>query len=70
MACTWYVTPCDCDFRDDADVPRVCLPHEPDVESLAQEVIAGLAAQPGLQEKSAIFATGAILSRHYPCIDE
>lgn len=70
MMCTWYVTPCDCDYGQANEVPRVCLPQSPDVEALARTVIAGLAKQTELQAKDASFAAATILSSLYSCGDE
>lgn len=69
MLCTWYVTPCDCDYGKKQDLPRVCLPQTVSVETLASEVVAGLQAQPGLKTRDAGFAAARILSRIYPCHD-
>ena len=69
MMCTWYVTPCDCDYSKGSETPRVCLPPSPDIEALAREVTAGLRAQPDLQGKGANIAAGLILTRIYPCSD-
>ena len=70
MMCTWYVTPCDCFQSEDSEIPRVCLPPVPDVDALAREVIEGLAATPGLFNKSADVAAGVILEKSFPCTDE
>jgi hypothetical protein len=67
--CTWYVTPCDCDYGNKPDMPRVCLPASVPVEMLARDVVDGLSDQPGLQQKDADIATALILSRTYPCND-
>ena len=69
MLCTWYVTPCDCDYGKEQEAPRVCLPETVTVETLAGEVIAGLQEQPGLKTGDAGFAAALILSRIYPCHD-
>lgn len=65
--CTWYVTPCDCDYGMASDTPRVCLPKSEPVESLAQTVVEGLREQPELHAEDADFAAATILSRIYPC---
>lgn len=67
MLCSWYVTPCDCDYEKNNQLPRVCLPGIPDIDFLAQQVISGLIASPELLDKKADFAASTILSRHYPC---
>ena len=67
MMCTWYVTPCDCDYDKNNDIPRVCLPASTDIDALAREVITGLIAQPELQELNADIAANTILIRNYPC---
>jgi len=69
MLCTWYVTPCDCDYDKVQEFPRVCLPGTVTVEILAGEVIAGLRGQPELKTKYAGLAAALILSRIYPCHD-
>jgi hypothetical protein len=69
MLCTWYVTPCDCDYGKEQKIPRVCLPETVTVETLAYEVIAGLQEQPELKTKDAELAVALILSRIYPCRD-
>jgi len=69
MMCTWYVTPCDCYYSVDSEIPRVCLPPAPDVAALAREVADGLAATPELLEKTADVAAGTILKRNYPCTE-
>ena len=65
--CTWYVTPCDCTYNRDKQIPRVCLPATVSVEALAQEVISGLREQAALQGEEAAVAATFILSRTYPC---
>jgi len=70
MLCTWYVTPCDCDYGKKQEIPHVCLPATVTVETLAREVIAGLQQQPGLKTKDAGFAAALILSHIYPCHDQ
>jgi hypothetical protein len=65
--CTWYVTPCDCDYGMVNDMPRVCLPKSVPVESLAQTVVEGLREQPELHMENADYAAATILSRIYPC---
>jgi hypothetical protein len=65
--CTWYVTPCDCDYGKGNDMPRVCLPDRIAVETLARIVVAGLKDQPGFHAEDADFAAARILSRVYPC---
>lgn len=67
--CTWYVTPCDCDYGKSNDLPRVCLPEAESTESLARTVIAGLRETPGLLDKPADYAAAIILSREYPCTE-
>ena len=67
--CTWYVTPCDCEYSKDPQAPRVCLPEFVAIEALAKQVVNGLKAQPELQEKNAEVAAAIILSRTYPCSD-
>jgi len=69
MMCTWYVTPCDCNYGNENELPRVCLPPSPDIDALAHEVITGLIAQPELQELNADIAANTILIRNYPCDD-
>jgi len=69
MLCTWYVTPCDCDYGREQEIPRVCLPATVTVESLAGEVLAGLRAQPALRTEDAGVAAAIILSHIYPCSD-
>lgn len=69
MLCTWYVTPCDCDYGKKQEYPRVCLPETVTVETLASEVVAGLQEQPGLKTEAAGPAAALILSRIYPCHD-
>lgn len=69
MLCTWYVTPCDCDYGKKQEIPRVCLPGTVSVETLANEVMAGLQQQPELKTEDAGFAAALILSRIYPCHD-
>jgi len=63
--CTWYVTPCDCNI--DKSIPMVCLPESAETKSLAAIVIAGLTAQPHLQQLDATQAAAKILSEKYPC---
>ena len=67
--CTWYVTPCDCNYGTASDLPRVCLPDSVPVETLARKVIAGLREDPELQYQPADYAAAIILSRDYPCIE-
>lgn len=67
--CFWYVTPCDCDYRKAANLPRVCLPQSVPTETLARTVIDGLKEKPELQSESADYAASVILSRIYPCSD-
>lgn len=67
--CTWYVTPCDCDYGLDAVMPRVCLPEKIPVEDLARTVINGLKEQSELLAEDADFAAATILSRVYPCTE-
>jgi hypothetical protein len=45
----------------------VCLPEAVATESLAREVVTGLAAKPELQSQDADAAAAMILSRIYPC---
>jgi hypothetical protein len=65
--CTYYVTPCDCAAVREAGVPRVCLPDDVPVETLAHKVVDGLVASPDLQLRTAAAAAGEILSVDYPC---
>lgn len=65
--CTWYVTPCDCDYGKTKEMPRVCLPESVPAESLARIVVSGLKEQPGLHKDYADYAAAIILSRVYPC---
>jgi len=65
--CTWYVTPCDCDYGKKNEMPRVCLPESVPVESLARIVVDGLKEQPGLHREDANYAAALILTRVYPC---
>jgi hypothetical protein len=65
--CIWYVTPCDCDYGKENDMPRVCLPDGVAVETLARIVVAGLKADAGLHALDADFAANTLLSRIYPC---
>jgi len=65
--CAWYVTPCACEAGRKPGVPRVCLPETVATESLAREVVTGLAAQPELQSQDADVAAAMILSRIYSC---
>ena len=65
--CTWYVTPCDCDYGKVNDMPKVCLPESVPVETLARAVVAGLRKRTELHAENADFAAAAILSRVYPC---
>lgn len=67
--CTWYVTPCDCDFGKENKLPRVCLPEQIAVETLARVVVDALKEQPGLHTEDADFAAAMILSRVYPCLE-
>ena len=67
MLCTWYVTPCDCDYGMKQEFPRVCLPETVPVETLAGLVVNGLKKQPELKTEDAGFAAAEILSRTYPC---
>lgn len=69
MMCIWYVTPCDCNFGEQKNVPRVCLPEESEHKELAKEVIAGLYDRPELGTETAEMAAGLILSPNYPCSD-
>ena len=70
MMCTWYVTPCDCSHGDNSEIPRVCLPPVPDINTMAREVMEGLAATPELLDMSADIAAGVILGESFPCADE
>lgn len=65
--CTWYVTPCDCDYGKVNNMPRVCLPESVPIEILARTVVDGLREQTELHTEDADFAAAAILSRVYPC---
>ena len=65
--CTWYVTPCDCDYGKANEIPRVCLPESVPVETLARIVVSGLKEQPELRMNDANYAAALILSRIYPC---
>lgn len=67
MLCVWYVTPCDCHYGKDSEVPRVCLPEGLDAEFLAKEVISGLKLDPILQAHSAEIAAGKVLVKKYSC---
>ena len=67
MMCVWYVTPCDCNYGKEPVMPRVCLPDNKDVDSLAREVIEGLKLRPELQSETAEMSAGIILSEKYPC---
>lgn len=69
MMCTWYVTPCDCSHGGNSEIPRVCLPPTPDIDSLAREVVDELVIAPELFDKSADVVAGIILQKEYPCID-
>lgn len=64
-ACTWYVTPCDCDVN--STLPKVCLPADAATPALASLVIDGLTEHPELRKLDAAEAAAIILSRHYPC---
>ena len=66
--CQWYVTPCDCDHGQQPR-PRVCLPQDIPVDTLAREVIMGIREKHELQSESAGMAAAIILSEHYPCAD-
>jgi hypothetical protein len=65
--CTWYITPCDCDYGKTKETPRVCLPEPVPVESLARIVVRGLKEQPELHMEDANYAAAIILSHVYPC---
>lgn len=67
MLCSWYVTPCDCNYEKKRQLPRVCLPGSPDIDLLAQQVISGLNARPELLNMEADIAASTILTRYYPC---
>lgn len=67
MMCVWYVTPCDCHYGINEDIPRVCLPEKEPPELLAREIIDGLNTNPELLKESAEMAAGLILSPKYPC---
>lgn len=67
-ACTWYVTPCDCDVN--STLPKVCLPADAATPALARLVIDGLTEQPELRKLDAAEAAALILSKHYPCSGE
>lgn len=69
MMCTWYVTPCDCDYGKKHETTRVCLPETVSVETLAALVVSGLQERPELKTKDAGFAAAEILSHIYPCND-
>ena len=69
MMCTWYVTPCDCDYGKKHETTRVCLPEAVSVETLAGLVVSGLQEQPELKSKDAGYAAAEILSHIYPCSD-
>ena len=70
MLCKWYVTPCDCNIRQEETTPRVCLPEEVNVKELANEVIEKLLVRPDLQQRSAEYAAAMILVERYPCDNE
>ena len=55
MMCNWYATPCDCFHGENSEIPRVCLPPDPDpdVDALPREVTKGLATTPELLDESA-----------------
>lgn len=69
MMCTWYVTPCDCDYGKKHETARVCLPETVPVETLAGLVVSGLHERPELKSKDAGYAAAEILSHIYPCSD-
>jgi len=69
MMCTWYVTPCDCFHSKNSEIPRVCLPPTPNLNTLAREVAEGLAGTPELLDKTADVAAGTILKVSYPCTE-
>ena len=69
MMCTWYVTPCDCSRGENSEIPRVCLPLEPDIDVLAREVTKGLKVSPELLDKNADLAAALILEIKYPCTE-
>ncbi len=70
MLCIWYVTPCDCNFGNRKDLPRVCLPKQAQHEDLAELVIIGLREQITLQIETAEMAANTILAETYPCTDQ
>ena len=67
MMCVWYVTPCNCHYGKDSNIPRVCLPDGLETETLAKEVLSGLNSKPSLLNESAEMAAARILSEKYPC---
>jgi Ssp1 endopeptidase immunity protein Rap1a len=67
MMCEWYVTPCDCHYGKDSEIPRVCLPERIETELLAKEVIEGFKQKPELLIKPAELSAAEILVKKYPC---
>lgn len=67
MMCTWYITPCDCNYEIRLDVPRVCLPPQISVETLALTVVGDIKAEMELGTMNAESAAAKILSKYYPC---
>ena len=65
--CTWYVTPCDCDINQAADISPICLPYDATTGMLARIVIDGIADSPELQKRGAAEAAAVVLSKEFPC---
>ena len=65
MVCSWYVTPCDCDYGKKGEIPRVCLPEAVTIEKLAGQVLTGLQNHPELKTRDAGFAASSILFGQY-----
>ena len=65
--CYWYVTPCDCDYGTEKDLPRACVPASSSEAERARLVVDGLRATPAHQAQSATRAAATILAEHFPC---
>jgi hypothetical protein len=68
--CAWYITPCDCDYGEEYEIPRVCLTDSVTTEELARHVISGLKTHPELHSEDANYAAAVILSGIYPCVQQ
>jgi len=65
--CDWYVTPCPCNFKQEASAGEWCLPPKVDSLTVATQVVEILAHQPERLSLPASTPVIQALRTLYPC---